>query len=116
MAKRASTSKSVARVRKSSRPAPSTRFQRKVVALAERMGRMAGRVQAAIDDLRSAGDGKSGSTSETVRANTGRSGGKVDAPGKTHRKAPRQRRGVKHSEQAIAKVISLKQVRPPRRG
>ena len=116
MAKRASTSKSMARVRKSSRPAPPTRLERKVVALAERMGRMAGRIQAAVDDLRSAHDGKSGSKSATVRANTGRSGGKVDAPGKKHRKAPRQRRGVKHSEQAIAKVTSLKRVRPPRRG
>ena len=116
MAKHVSTSKSGADARKSSRPEPSTRLERKVVVLAERVGRMAGRIQAAVDDLRSARDGKRDSKSATVRANTGRSGGKVDAPGKKHRRAPRQRRGVKHSEQAIAKVTSLKQVRPPRRG
>ena len=115
MAKREST-KSVTGVRKSSRPAPSTPRERQVVALAERMGRIAGRMQAAVHSLRSSREDKSHPKSSAVRAKAGRSGGKVDAPGKKHRKAPRQRRGVKHSEQAIAKVTSLKQVRPPRRG
>lgn len=116
MAKRESTSKSVARVRKSSRAAPSTPLVQRVVALAEGMGRIAGRMQAAVDNLRSARNGKGRSKSSAGRVKAGRSGGKVDAPGKKHRKAPRQRRGVKHSEQVIAKVTSLKQVRPPRRG
>jgi hypothetical protein len=116
MAKRESMSKSVTSVRKSSRPAPSTPLERQVVELAERMGRIAGRMQAVVDSMRPSRESKGGSKSSAVRAQTGRSGGKVDAPGKKHRKAPRQRRGVKHSEQAIAKVTGLKQVRPPRRG
>jgi len=116
MAKRESTSKSGAGVRRSSRLARSTLLERRVVVLAERMGRIAGRMQAAVDKLRSARSSKSRSKASAIRETTGRSGGKVDAPGKKHRKAPRQRRGVKHSEQAIAKVVGLKQVRPPRRG
>jgi hypothetical protein len=49
-------------------------------------------------------------------AEAGRSGGRVDAPGKKHRKAPARRRGVKHSDQTIAKIEAVKQTRPPRRG
>jgi hypothetical protein len=116
MAKRESMSKSVTGVRKSRRPVPSTPLERQVVELAERMGRIAGRMRAAVDSMRSSREGKGRSKSSAVRGLAGRSGGKVDAPGKKHRKAPRPRRGIKHSEQSIAKMTSLKQVRPPRRG
>jgi hypothetical protein len=34
----------------------------------------------------------------------GRSGGKVDAPGKKHRKPPANTRGVKHSDEMVAKL------------
>lgn len=94
---------------------PSTPLERRVVALAERMGRIAGRMQAAVESLRSARAPVRGKSQMPAAAHA-RSGGKVDAPGKKHRKAPEQRRGVKHSDQAIAKVTSRKQTRPPRRG
>jgi hypothetical protein len=48
-------------------------------------------------------------------AATGRSGGKVDAPGKTHRKPPSPTRGVKHSDETIPKVKALQTMRRGRR-
>jgi hypothetical protein len=47
---------------------------------------------------------------------TGRSGGKVDAPGKTHRKAPAPTPGVKHSDLMIPKVTAAQKMRKGRRG
>jgi hypothetical protein len=41
----------------------------------------------------------------------GRSGGTVDAPGKTHRKRPPSTRGVKHSDQTISKITGAKTMR-----
>jgi hypothetical protein len=47
----------------------------------------------------------------------GRSGGKVDAPGKKHRKPPASARGVKHSDETISKVKGAQTMRRgPRRG
>jgi hypothetical protein len=91
-------------------------LEKRVVALAARMGRIAGTMRAAIDSLRTIRDGKHGVGRANGADGRPRSGGHVDAPGKKHRKAPARRRGVKHSEQAIAKVTSRRQTRPPRRG
>jgi len=41
----------------------------------------------------------------------GRSGGKVDAPGKKHRKAAPRTRSVKHSDQMISKGNAARQMR-----
>jgi len=46
----------------------------------------------------------------------GRSGGKVDAPGKAHRKAPPRTRSVKHSDQTISKTKAARQTRRAPRG
>ena len=45
-----------------------------------------------------------------------RSGGKVDAPGKAHRKAPPRTRSVKHSDQSISKSKAARQTRRAPRG
>ena len=47
---------------------------------------------------------------------TGRSGGKVDAPGKKHRKAPAATHGIKHSDLMIPKVTAAQNMRKGRRG
>ena len=47
--------------------------------------------------------------SKTARA--GRSGGIVDAPGKTHRPPPKSARGVKHSNQTVAKIKGAQTMR-----
>jgi len=44
-------------------------------------------------------------------APAGRSGGKVDAPGKKHRKAPEATHGVKHSDLMIPKVTAAQKMR-----
>jgi hypothetical protein len=41
----------------------------------------------------------------------GRSGGTVDAPGKTHRQRAPSTRGVKHSDQTTAKIAGAKTMR-----
>ena len=46
----------------------------------------------------------------------GRSGGKVGAPGKTHRKAPVPTPGIKHSDLMIPKVTAAQKMRKGRRG
>ena len=40
-----------------------------------------------------------------------RGGGNVDAPGKTHRPRPKSARGVKHSNQTVAKIKGAKTMR-----
>jgi hypothetical protein len=53
----------------------------------------------------------------TRKAQTGRSGGKVDAPGKKHRGAPAATPGIKHSDLMIPKTaIAQKMRRGGRRG
>jgi hypothetical protein len=92
-----------------------TALEKHVVALAERMGRTAGRMHAAVDSLRSTRL-EVRDKDRTSASAAARSAGTVAAPGKKHRKAPPRLRGVKHSQQSIAKVASRKQTRPPRRG
>ena len=48
-----------------------------------------------------------------VRKSTspGRSGGTVTRPGKTHRKPPASKAGVKHSNQTISKIEGAKTMR-----
>jgi small-conductance mechanosensitive channel len=41
----------------------------------------------------------------------GRSGGTVDAPGKTHRKMAKSARGAKHSDERISKIKGAKTMR-----
>jgi hypothetical protein len=45
----------------------------------------------------------------------GRSGGTVDAPGKTHRKAARGAPGTKHSDERISKIKAAKTMRRSQR-
>ena len=45
----------------------------------------------------------------------GRSGGTVDAPGKTHRKVARGAPGTKHSDERISKIKTAKTMRRPQR-
>jgi hypothetical protein len=47
---------------------------------------------------------------------TGRSGGKVDAPGKSHRKPSPSTRGIKHSDEMIPKLKAAEITRHRRRG
>jgi hypothetical protein len=96
--------------------------EQKVVALAEQVGRLIGTVQAKAEGWM---DGKSledqlttiresagellsqlkGTRSAApARKASGRSGGVVDAPGKKHRGPMPSVRGVKHSDQRIAKA------------
>jgi hypothetical protein len=45
------------------------------------------------------------------KATAGRSGGKVDAPGKKHRGAPAATPGIKHSDLMIPKVTAAQKMR-----
>jgi hypothetical protein len=53
--------------------------------------------------------------SSNPAAATGRSGGKVDAPGKKHRKPPARARAVKHSDETISKGKGAQTMRRGRR-
>ena len=55
-------------------------------------------------------------TARRASAETGRSGGKVDAPGKRHRKPPPSARGTKHSDEKIPKMRAGKIMRRSGRG
>jgi hypothetical protein len=55
-------------------------------------------------------------TTRKEQTPAGRSGGKVDAPGKTHRKAPIPTLGIKHSDLMIPKVTAAQKNRKGRRG
>jgi len=50
-------------------------------------------------------------TQPKATPSVGRSGGTVDAPGKTHRKTARGARGAKHSDETISKIKSAKTTR-----
>jgi len=121
-------------------------IEERVVAFAEQLGRLVGTVQAKADgwmdvpalqeQITRIRDGAAGLLSQlggatqttTGRSSAkaaprsqrsqaaGRSGGKVDAPGKKHRKAAAPKRGVKHSNQMLAKSKSARQARRGRRG
>jgi hypothetical protein len=55
-------------------------------------------------------------TARRPSAETGRSGGKVDAPGKRHRKPPPSARGTKHSDEMIPKMRASQMMRRSGRG
>jgi hypothetical protein len=52
---------------------------------------------------------------KAATSSAGRSGGTVDAPGKTHRKRGESTRGAKHSNQMIPKAGVEKMMRRPQR-
>jgi hypothetical protein len=57
------------------------------------------------------GNAIAGWEEESGAGATGRSGGIVDAPGKTHRKRAPSTRGAKHSDQTTAKIAGAKTMR-----
>jgi hypothetical protein len=122
-------------------------IEQRVVAFAEQLGRMVGTVQARADGwldvpaleeqvtrIRDGAAGLLGQLRTAVRAGDrarakaanargaaksagGRSGGKVDAPGKKHRKPAAGIRTVKKSDQMIAKEKASEQMRRgPKKG
>ena len=124
----------------SNTPAPDA-VEKRVVALAEQLGRLVGTAQAKADgwvdlpalndQLMRIRDGATGLLEQlrgglarparkkpgrkpTAKAAAGRSGGKVDAPGKTHRKAPARAPAVKKSDQMIPKAKAARQMRARR--
>ena len=121
-----------------SKPPTTAAVERRVVALAEQLGRLVGTVQAKTDgwvdlpalnsQLMRIRDGAAGilgqirgSSRKTqgrkLTAKTaGRSGGKVDAPGKTHRKPPARTRAVKKSDEMIPKAKADSRMRRAPRG
>jgi len=116
--------------------------EEKVVALAEQMGRLIGTVQARAegwldpkymrDQLTRIQDGATDLLSHlgtgadkpdesapqpTGRRSSGRSGGKVDAPGKKHRPPPPSARLPKPSDDRVAKLKAAnRSIRRPRQG
>ena len=125
----------------SSRTVPDD-MEQKVLALAEEMGRLIGTVQAkaeglldpqnmrdqltriqegATDLLAHLGNavGKSAASApqSAGRNSRGRSGGKVDAPGKKHRPPPPSTRIAKPSDDRVAKLKAAnRSIRRPRQG
>lgn len=130
--------------RRQTDPDPSSlnTLEQRVIAIAEQVGRIAGSAQATTDSWFDQPQFKKqlarirrGATdllkqvaairprhgarrSPAKRSPNGRSGGKVDAPGKKHRKAPEALHGVKHSDEKIAKALAARRMRPgrPRQG
>jgi hypothetical protein len=114
--------------------------EQKVVALAEQMGRLIGTVQtraegwldpqslrdqltriqdSATDLLGYLGKAVGGSVepAPASRPSRGRSGGKVDAPGKKHRPPPPSTRPAKPSDDRVAKLKAAnRSIRRPRQG
>jgi hypothetical protein len=115
-----------------------------VVAFAEQLGRLIGTVEskserwvdqkALNDELTQIRDGavellnhlggaiasgraaaKPQKTQPKAATPVGRSGGTVDAPGKTHRKVARGAPGTKHSDERISKIKTAKTMRRPQR-
>ena len=125
---------------KSAIPPATAAVEKRVVALAEQLGRLVGTAKARADgwvdlpalnnQLMRIRDGAAGIMGQirggrsqsrktqgrqpTVKA-SGRSGGKVDAPGKAHRKAPATR-AVKKSDEMIPKAKAARQMRRAPRG
>ena len=118
--------------------------EQRVVAFAEQLGRLVGTVErktegwldqkalntqltqirdGAAELLNHLGDAlKSGRAATAPKkqeppaaTSRGRSGGTVDAPGKTHRKRGESTRGAKHSNQMIPKAAVEKMMRRPQR-
>ena len=117
-------------------------METRLVEYAEQLGWMVGTVKAKADgwldrealskNLTSIRDGaadllahltaqyKAAATGQSAKAGSaqskGRSGGVVDAPGKTHRPAPPSTPGVKHSDERISKLKSSVATRRRSRG
>jgi hypothetical protein len=111
-----------------------------VIAFAEQVGRIVGTVQArtegwadrrnltdqltrirdeAADLLDRLGSGTAPAAAPAPRrpaTPAARNRGKVDAPGKTHRKAPTPTPGIKHSDLMIPKVTAAQKMRRGQRG
>ena len=113
-------------------------IQERVLALAQQLGRLIGTVEQKakgwvdqdalnkqvtqirdsanelLDHLGSAiASGRAESAAEATppKVHPVRSGGTVDAPGKSHRKRTASPRGVKHSDQTISKIKGAKTMR-----
>jgi hypothetical protein len=71
------------------------------------LGQAAARGKAAT----STGAGRTQRPARPATSAGGRSGGKVDAPGKKHRKPAPRTRSVKHSDEMIAKGNAARQMR-----
>jgi hypothetical protein len=122
-------------------PAAPEAVEQKVVALAEQMGRLIGTVQGKaegwldpkqisdqitrirdgatelLSHLGSAAGKSAGSARQSAVAARGRSGGKVDAPGKKHRPPPPSTRPAKPSDDRVAKLKAAnRSIRRPRQG
>ena len=115
----------------------------RVVAFAEQLGRLIGTVErksegwmdqkalneqvtqirdGAVDLLNHLGDaiasGRAAGKPQKAQpkaTSAGRSGGTVDAPGKTHRKASKSAHGAKHSDETISKIKGAKTMRRSQR-
>jgi len=81
-----------------------TRIRDGAAGLLRQLGEAAARGKAAT----SRGTGR---PKEPTTATSGRSGGKVDAPGKKHRKPAPRTRSVKHSDEMISKGNAARQMR-----
>lgn len=134
MTKRTGRSSGSVKIRGTADSPSVSAMQKRVIELAEQLGRIAGAAQAKTDlwldqpavstPLAKIRDGaadlleslasrtaQGAGASRPTPASRGRSGGKVDAPGKKHRKAPAVARGVKHSDQKIAKANAARQLK-----
>ncbi len=111
--------------------------EQRVVAFAEQLGRLVGTVESKAEgwldqkalnnQLAQIRDGAAellnhlggalaaGRAATNPKKKQNRSGGKVDAPGKTHRKRGESTRGAKHSNQMISKAGAAKTMRRPQR-
>jgi hypothetical protein len=141
MAKRKDTTTPSGQATPRSATSATDTVEQRLVSFAEQLGRIAGTVQARADgwldrqtlndQLTRIRDGAAdlldhlGSGTASIAAapaapaqkkKTGRSGGKVDAPGKTHRKPPPSARGTKHSDEMIPKGNAAQRMRHMRRG
>jgi hypothetical protein len=138
MAKRKDTTPPAGQAAPRSATSATDTVEQRLISFAEQLGRIAGTVQARADgwlnrqtlsdQLTRIRDGaadlldhlESGTASieaaPAKKKKTGRSGGKVDAPGKTHRKPPPSARGTKHSDEMIPKGNAAQRMRHMRRG
>jgi hypothetical protein len=87
-----------------------TRIRDGAAGLLRQLGEAAARGRAATAPVGS-------TTKKATKPAAGRSGGKVDAPGKKHRQPAPRTRSVKHSDQMIAKGNASRQMRRgPKKG
>jgi hypothetical protein len=89
--------------------------EKRVITLAETIGRIAGGAQTRAERLFKARRARSTTATKSTTF-SGRSGGHVDAPRKKHRKAPMAVHGVKHSDETIPKANAARRTRRAARG